>query len=236
MGGKDYWSIVVNTETHRKGRRGCQVNTPSDSTLIQNKRSKLESSLESLPTPPWHGSQHVLDLEEDIGLPLDCNGHNMLMAALPHSWCPEQTAWHGGKSQGLGTGRAGVTFQPDLWPLTGWVFLLSALSFTISEMRQMDQMMFTSLRFWKLMVLWQLVCVEGPVMLAGRSGLGKKPSRQETGKTWCAKAKTELRATRGYTTGLHVPPDDPLSPPRGLSPPPDSISGVKTWSPEQDRS
>ena len=33
-----------------KGRRGCQVNTPSDSTLIQNKRSKLESSLESLPT------------------------------------------------------------------------------------------------------------------------------------------------------------------------------------------
>lgn len=53
-------------------------------------------------------------LEGAISQPLDCNGHNMLVAALPRGCCPQKLAQHNGKSQGFGIGQAGATFQLGL--------------------------------------------------------------------------------------------------------------------------
>lgn len=111
----------------------------------------------------------------------------------------------------------------------GQVFLLSGLSFIISEIRQMDQMMFLPLWFWEVMVLGQFGYVVGSVMLRERRGLGKKHSHVEAGKgqdwvnnnTWlcyrapCASRWSLVTIQRPKSSSSH------------------STFGVKTQSPEQ---
>lgn len=159
-----------------------------------------EGSLDSLPLClSWFPVCQAW--REPSSQPLNCNGHNMLVAALPRGCC-QKLAQHNGKSQGFGIGQADARFS---WAYEHWV-ILSPLWPQFYHLCPSDS------RGYGFRTVW----VRGGICVLRRaSGLGKKQVMRKQ-----EKAKTESTVTRGCATGLHVPPDGPLSPLRDLSHPP----------------